>query len=337
MEVNDRGSRVPKGHRSNLPKERNGRPPQRQAPAGRTRHAAPPVNHGHQQGHTASKQSRPHERTGELPRVQGVHYLDSTGSLPQTGPSHQSRGRVRVDSRERVTRDKKQQERQRRRTRSHVRAFSPLALLLGGVVLVALIVVLVAWGCTRQAAQKRADEEAAQQESQEQAPQNEQPAADLDGVEPGTYYVVLVNETNASLCLSASGTEDDDYTVMQLGATGYNASLERLTLTIVDGSSCTLATEGGLYVDAGDASAGPGLRLYANQPNDGDGQKWEIEHATGGFRIKSKETGWVIEAPDASRGTELITNTEDGSNTNQVFRFVPVEETTTPSGASARG
>lgn len=190
---------------------------------------------------------------------------------------------------------------------------------------------LVAWGCTRRAAEERAAQEAAQQEqeAQQQQQQEEQPASDLDGVVPGTYYVVLVNETNASLCLSASGNEDDDYTVMQLGATGYDVENQRFTLTIVDSNSCTLSTAGGLYVDAGDASAGPGLRLYANQPHDGDGQRWQIEHATGGYRIINKESGRVIEAPDASQGTELVTNEKDEANTNQVFRFVPVEETTT--------
>lgn len=212
----------------------------------------------------------------------------------------------------------------------------PLPIAIGAVlVLLAVVLVLVAWGCSRRAADERAAQEAAQQEqaAQEQAQQEAQPASDLDGVVPGTYYIVLVNESNASLCLSATGNEDDDYTVMQLGATGYSVSNQTFILTIVDSSSCTLATQGGLYVDAGDASAGAGLRLYANQANDGDGQRWLIEHATGGYRIVNKESGRVIEAPDASQGTELVTDDKDEANTNQVFRFVPVEETAASSTA----
>lgn len=381
---------------------------------------------------TASQreQARPHQRTGDVPRVEGVRYLDSTGPIKSaTGqervraerriaqsqavpkptahrtnsstrmapPTHKrardasgrtmglpriedgapvvraedsATRRPRGDSRSRAAgsqakrvRESRPHERRegsrdhvvnvqrhrepaaspQRPTREHVvrepssrehpshkrqaRRGFPLPVAIGaGLLLVAVVLVLVAWGCSRRAADERAAQEAAQQEqaAQEQA---QQPASDLDGVSPGTYYIVLVNETNASLCLSATGNEDDDYTVVELGATGGSPQTQRFILNIVDSSSCTLSTADGLYLDAGDGSAGPGLRLYANEKNDGDGQLWQIEHATGGYRITSKSTGRAIEAPDASQGTELVTDETDDANTNQVFRFVPVEET----------
>ncbi|MGN0287386.1 MAG: RICIN domain-containing protein, partial [Atopobiaceae bacterium] len=198
----------------------------------------------------------------------------------------------------------------------------PLPVMVGiGFVALAVVLVLVAWGCSSMAAQQ-AQEQAQQEQAQEQT-QEETLPTDLSGVTEGTYYIELSGVQSSELVLSATGAEDADaYTVVQLGTMGYGASKQRLKLTIVDSDSCTLSTEAGLYLDAGDPTASAGLRLYANQANDSDGQKWQIQSASGGYRIVSKSTGRAIEASSTELGAELVTGDVDDSKASQVFRFV---------------
>lgn len=203
-----------------------------------------------------------------------------------------------------------------------------------GFVAVAVVLVLVAWGCSNMAAQQ-AQEQAQEEQAQEQT-QEETLPTDLSGVTEGTYYIELSGVQSSSLVLSATGTEDSDaYTVVQLGNMGYGASKQRLQLTIVDSDSCTLSTEAGLYLDAGDSTAGAGLRLYANQANDSDGQKWQIQSASGGYRIVSKSTGRAIEASSTELGAELVTDDVDDSKASQVFRFVQTNPSDSSSASSA--
>lgn len=199
----------------------------------------------------------------------------------------------------------------------------------------AVVLVLVAWSCTKA---NTATEQSVTTEQTQDATQEETLPTDLDGVQEGTYYVELAGVQSSNLVLSATGDEDASaYIVMQLGTMGYGASKQRLKLTIVDSDSCTLTTEGGLYLDCGDPTASAGLRLYANQANDSDGQKWEIQSASGGYRIVSKATGRAIEASSNELGAELVTDEVDESKASQVFRFVETsaDGTTSTSDASS--
>lgn len=247
-----------------------------------------------------------------------------------------SRGAARRDPRAANAHQDPQKGSSRGRFSNGATAFGHFSLpvVVGACFVVfAVVLVLVAWGCARA---NTATEESIATEPAQDTAQEETLPTDLDGVQEGTYYVELAGVQSSNLVLSATGDEDAGaYIVMQLGTMGYGASKQRLKLTIVDSDSCTLTTEGGLYLDCGDPTASAGLRLYANEANDSDGQKWEIQSASGGYRIVSKATGRAIEASSNELGAELVTDEVDESNASQVFRFVETSSDSSTSTSDA--
>lgn len=173
-------------------------------------------------------------------------------------------------------------------------------------------------------AQRRAAEEAAQEQAaQEQAAQQEQQkATEIAGLPEGTYYIEPEDETAGLLALDVSGVGDDAYTTVVATAMEQSSGQEIRLDVSDDGTTCTLSN-GELYLDVGDVTAGAGRSLFANKASGGDSQSWKIQQNDDGtYGIVSAAADYAVCLTDVYDGAQVTCEEYDGTSTAQKFNIV---------------
>lgn len=183
-----------------------------------------------------------------------------------------------------------------------------------------------------------AADQAAQQAQQEQnATQQEQvKPTEIAGLSEGTYYIEPYDTENGVLAFDVSGVGDDAYTTVVVNELTQTVD-QQIQLTISDdGSACTL-TNGDLYLDAGDVSAGSGRSLFANKSDGGDTQRWKLtENSDGTYSIVSAADDTLAMAVVSAYDSAPVTVEEtDSTDSAQRFRIIARSRVETSVSANA--
>lgn len=195
----------------------------------------------------------------------------------------------------------------------------PVLLLVAALVVLVIVVVSVA----RCSAARSAAEAAQQQAQQEQeAQQQTQKATEIAGLPEGTYYLEPANTTAGVLAVDVSGVGDDAYTTL-IATTMEQSAGQQIRLDVSDdGTTCTLSN-GELYFDVGDVTAGSGRPVFANKASGGDSQNWKIEqNSDGTYCVVSAAADVALDVADVYSGAPVTADDYDSTSQGQRFQIV---------------
>lgn len=196
---------------------------------------------------------------------------------------------------------------------------TPVIAIAAAVVIV-LVVVFAAVRCNNA---RIAEQQAAEQQQQAQQAQEQAKATQIAGLEAGTYYIEPIDTESGVLAFDVSGVGDDAYTTVMVSEL-TQTSAQQIKLDISDdGSTCTL-TNGDLYLDAGDVTAGSGRSLFANKSDGGDTQRWKLsKNSDGSYSIISAASDdLAIAVESAYDGAPVTVEDTDSTSDAQHFRIL---------------
>lgn len=206
-----------------------------------------------------------------------------------------------------------------------------MAGIVGAAVVLVLVVIgIVRCNNARVAAQQQAALEA-QQQAEQQAQEQAKPT-EIAGLSEGTYYIEPYDTESGVLAFDVSGVGDDAYTTVVVTELTQTTE-QQIQLTVSDdGQSCTL-TNGDLYLDAGDVTAGSGRSLFANKSDGGDTQRWQLQrNSDGTYSIVSlADSNLAIAVESAYDGAGVTVQDADSTDSSQHFRIVAQDRVATGS------
>lgn len=200
------------------------------------------------------------------------------------------------------------------------------------------IVLVVVFAVVRCNNARLATQQAEQAQQEQQSQQEQAKATQIAGLEAGTYYIEPVDTESGVLAFDVSGVGDDAYTTVVVNEL-TQTSAQQIRLDVSDdGSTCTL-TNGDLYLDAGDVTAGSGRALFANKSDGGDTQRWKLtKNSDGTYSIVSAASdNLAIAVESAYDGAPVTVEDVDAASQAQRFRILAQSRVDTTGSTSANG